>query len=88
LILATAVETRGGTFATRAIVHSKAAIKMPDNMPLDKACLIACGVVTGVGAAMNPPTFLKAGDIVRVAIDKLGELRNPVVAEPADTAQF
>jgi 2-keto-4-pentenoate hydratase/2-oxohepta-3-ene-1,7-dioic acid hydratase in catechol pathway len=37
---------------------------------------------------MNPPTFLKAGDTVRVAIDKLGELRNPVIAEPADTAQF
>src|SRR5579862_2412717 len=26
---------------------------MPKEMPLDKACLIACGVVTGVGAAMN-----------------------------------
>jgi Zn-dependent alcohol dehydrogenase len=26
---------------------------MPEAMPLDKACLIACGVVTGVGATMN-----------------------------------
>jgi S-(hydroxymethyl)mycothiol dehydrogenase len=49
---------RCGTFATRTIVHSKAAIKMPREMPLDKACLIACGVVTGVGAAMNTtPVF-------------------------------
>ena len=56
---------RCGTFATRTVVHAKAAIKMPPEMPLDKACLIACGVVTGVGAAMNTtPVFAGA----RVAV--------------------
>ncbi len=44
---------RCGTFATHTVVHAKAAIKMPSEMPLDKACLIACGIVTGVGATMN-----------------------------------
>ncbi|MFZ4509107.1 MAG: alcohol dehydrogenase catalytic domain-containing protein [Fimbriimonas sp.] len=44
---------RCGTFATHTVVHAKAAIKMPENMPLDRACLIACGVITGVGATMN-----------------------------------
>lgn len=44
---------RCGTFSTHTVVHSKAAIKMPDEMPLDKACLLACGVVTGVGAVFN-----------------------------------
>jgi S-(hydroxymethyl)mycothiol dehydrogenase len=44
---------RCGTFATHTVVHAKAAIKMPAEMPLDKACLIACGVITGVGAALN-----------------------------------
>jgi S-(hydroxymethyl)mycothiol dehydrogenase len=49
---------RCGTFATHTVVHAKAAIKMPRNMPLDRACLIACGVITGVGAAMNTsPVF-------------------------------
>ncbi len=49
---------RCGTFATHTVVHAKAAIKMPKEMPLDKACLLACGVVTGVGAAMNTsPVF-------------------------------
>ncbi len=49
---------RCGTFATHTVVHAKAAIKMPAEMPLDKASLIACGVVTGVGAAMNTsPVF-------------------------------
>jgi len=44
---------RCGTFAEFTIVHSRAAIKMPKEMPLDRACLLACGVVTGVGAATN-----------------------------------
>jgi S-(hydroxymethyl)mycothiol dehydrogenase len=44
---------RCGTFSTHTVVHSKAAVKMPTGMPLEKACLIACGVVTGVGATMN-----------------------------------
>jgi S-(hydroxymethyl)mycothiol dehydrogenase len=44
---------RCGTFSTRTVVHGKAAIKMPPEMPLDKACLIACGVITGVGATFN-----------------------------------
>ncbi len=56
---------RCGTFSTYTVVHAKAAIKMPKEMPLDKACLIACGVVTGVGAAMNTtPVFAGA----RVAV--------------------
>jgi len=56
---------RCGTFSTYTVVHSKAAIKMPKEMPLDKACLIACGVITGVGAALNTsPVF--AGSRVAV----------------------
>ncbi len=49
---------RCGTFATHTVVHAKAAVKMPADMPLDRACLIACGVITGVGATMNTtPVF-------------------------------
>jgi len=44
---------RCGTLATYTVVHGKAAIKMPKDVPLEKACLIACGVVTGVGACFN-----------------------------------
>lgn len=41
------------SFAERTIVRATAAIKIPDNVPLDKACLVGCGVMTGVGAAIN-----------------------------------
>jgi 2-keto-4-pentenoate hydratase/2-oxohepta-3-ene-1,7-dioic acid hydratase in catechol pathway len=55
---------------------------------LEPGDVISTGTPSGVGAAMKPPVFLEAGDTVRVAIDKLGELRNPVVAEPAQTAVY
>jgi S-(hydroxymethyl)mycothiol dehydrogenase len=42
-----------GTFTTRTIVDARQAIKIPDALPLDKACLLACSVVTGVGAALR-----------------------------------
>ncbi len=42
--------------------------------------LIFTGTPPGVGMARKPPVFLKAGDVVEVEIDKLGLLRNPVVA--------
>lgn len=54
---------RCGTFSTHTVVHAKAAIKMPDNMPLDKACLIACGVVTGVGAALNTAPIFPGANV-------------------------
>lgn len=56
---------RCGTFSTHTVVHAKAAIKMPKEMPLDKACLIACGIITGVGATMNTTT-VNAGSRVAV----------------------
>jgi 2-keto-4-pentenoate hydratase/2-oxohepta-3-ene-1,7-dioic acid hydratase in catechol pathway len=40
--------------------------------------IIATGTPAGVGMGMTPPTFLRAGDTVRVAIDGIGTLENPV----------
>jgi 2-keto-4-pentenoate hydratase/2-oxohepta-3-ene-1,7-dioic acid hydratase in catechol pathway len=42
--------------------------------------LIFTGTPPGVGFARKPPVFLKAGDVVEVEIEKLGVLRNPVIA--------
>ncbi len=43
--------------------------------------IIFTGTPPGVGAARKPPVFLQPGDIVEVEIEKLGILRNPVVAD-------
>lgn len=41
------------SFAQYAVVAETSCIKIPDDVPLDKACLVGCGVMTGVGAAIN-----------------------------------
>jgi len=53
---------------------------------LEPGDIIATGTPAGVGLARNPPRFLKPGDVVRVEIDRIGAIQNPVIAEPADTA--
>lgn len=45
---------------------------------LDSGDLIATGTPEGVGVAMDPPKFLKAGDVVRCEIDKIGAIENRV----------
>ena len=42
-----------GSFADHTVVRATAAIKIPDDVPLDRACLVGCGVMTGVGAVIN-----------------------------------
>ncbi|MHB8637545.1 MAG: alcohol dehydrogenase catalytic domain-containing protein [Fimbriimonadaceae bacterium] len=63
---------RCGTFATHTVVHAKAAIKMPATMPLDKACLIACGVVTGVGAALNTTPVARGSRVAVIGCGGVG----------------
>jgi 2-keto-4-pentenoate hydratase/2-oxohepta-3-ene-1,7-dioic acid hydratase in catechol pathway len=55
---------------------------------LEVGDVIATGTPSGVGISMKPPQLLKAGDVVRVEIDGLGELRNEIVPEPEETARF
>jgi 2-keto-4-pentenoate hydratase/2-oxohepta-3-ene-1,7-dioic acid hydratase in catechol pathway len=43
--------------------------------------LIYTGTPPGVGMARKPPVWLQPGDIVEVEVEKVGILRNPVVAE-------
>jgi 2-keto-4-pentenoate hydratase/2-oxohepta-3-ene-1,7-dioic acid hydratase in catechol pathway len=44
--------------------------------------IIATGTPAGVGFVMDPPRCMKPGSTVRIEIDKLGVLENPVVAQP------
>lgn len=53
------------SFAEWTVVRATAAIKIPDDVPLDKACLVGCGVMTGVGAAVNTAR-IRPGETVAV----------------------
>ena len=41
------------SFAEQMLVHENAMVKINPDIPLDRAALIGCGVVTGVGAVFN-----------------------------------
>ena len=55
---------------------------------LEPGDVIATGTPGGVGIAMKPPGLLRVGDVVRIAIEGVGEIENTVISEPADTARI
>ena len=42
-----------GTFSQYGVIHQNSAVKVDDDLPLDKAVLVGCGVPTGWGSAVN-----------------------------------
>ncbi len=54
-----------GTFSEYSVIPAIGAVKIPDDIPLEVAALIGCGVLTGAGAALNTAD-IKAGDTVVV----------------------
>jgi len=55
-------------------------------MTLEPGDIITTGTPPGVGLGKKPPVFLKAGDTMRLGIDKLGEQRQSVIAWQANAA--
>ena len=49
-------------------------------MSLQAGDVISTGTPPGVGMGMKPPTYLKAGDVVTLGIEGLGEQRQDVIA--------
>ncbi|MEW6292344.1 MAG: fumarylacetoacetate hydrolase family protein [Pseudomonadota bacterium] len=49
-------------------------------MTLNPGDVICTGTPSGVGMGMQPPQFLKPGDVVRLGVEGLGEQRQKVVA--------
>jgi NDMA-dependent alcohol dehydrogenase len=54
-----------GTFSKHTVVNQASCVKVLDDYPLDKACLIGCGVTTGWGSAVYAAE-VKPGDNVAV----------------------
>ena len=52
---------------------------------LEPGDVVATGTPGGVGMAMKPPRLLVPGDVVKIEIEGIGALENPVIDEPADT---
>lgn len=52
-------------FAETMLVHEHALVRIDPEIPLDRAALVGCGVMTGVGAVMNTAR-IPAGSVVAV----------------------
>jgi len=50
-------------------------------MTLEPGDLLFTGTPGGVGAALKPPLFMKAGDVTRIEIDKIGAIEATIRAE-------
>jgi NDMA-dependent alcohol dehydrogenase len=54
-----------GTFAEHTVVNEASCVKIEDDWPMDKACLLGCGVVTGWGSSVYAAD-VQPGDYVAV----------------------
>ncbi len=50
--------------------------------------VVSTGTPAGVGRSMVPPRLLEVGDVVRIEIERIGTIVNPVVPEPDATTLF
>ena len=50
-------------------------------MTLEPGDVLATGTPEGVGFTRKPPLFMKDGDVIELEIEKIGVLRNPIVAK-------
>jgi S-(hydroxymethyl)glutathione dehydrogenase / alcohol dehydrogenase len=61
-----------GAFGEYCVVADQQAIAVPKDIPPDRACLIGCGVMTGVGAALNVARVGRADAIMVVGCGAVG----------------
>jgi S-(hydroxymethyl)glutathione dehydrogenase/alcohol dehydrogenase len=54
-----------GSYAEKMLLHENSVVKIADDLPLDRAALVGCGVLTGVGAALRT-AGVRAGQTVAV----------------------
>ncbi len=63
---------RTGAFAEQVVVDASQVVAIPDTVPLDSASLLACGVITGLGAVVNTAKVPPASSVVVVGTGGVG----------------
>ncbi len=61
-----------GSFGEYCIVPDQQAISIPKEIPFDRACLIGCGVMTGVGAALNLGAIAHGDSVMVIGCGAVG----------------
>ena len=60
------------SFAERMLCPERSLVKIRDDMPLDRASLIGCGVTTGLGAALNTVNLPAGASVVIIGCGGVG----------------
>jgi len=63
---------RTGAFADHVVVDASQVAVIPKTMPLDSAALIACGVLTGMGAVINTAAVKTGSSVVVIGCGGVG----------------
>jgi Zn-dependent alcohol dehydrogenase len=61
-----------GAFAEYVIASETGAVKVPDDVPLDVACVIGCAVQTGVGAVLNTARVVPGATVLVLGLGGIG----------------
>ena len=82
-------QIKAGIVSESGEVLRTARVGTPDSLPEFIAAMdgivreLGTSPIEGVGIGCKPPRWLRAGDVVRVEIDKIGAIESRVVAEGA-----
>ncbi len=63
---------RTAAFAEYALVDQSQVVRIPEAMPLDSASLLACGVITGLGAVVNTARVPAGSSVVVIGTGGVG----------------
>ncbi|OGO39488.1 MAG: zinc-binding dehydrogenase [Chloroflexi bacterium RBG_16_57_8] len=63
---------RVASFAQYVVVDQSQVVKIPGDMPMDRACLLACGVITGFGAVVNRAKVKPLSSVVVIGVGGVG----------------
>lgn len=63
---------RTGAFAEYIVVDQSQVVQIPPEMPLDSASLLACGVITGLGAVVNTARVPSGSSVVVIGSGGVG----------------
>jgi S-(hydroxymethyl)glutathione dehydrogenase/alcohol dehydrogenase len=61
-----------GSFAEQMLVHERAVVKIPEDIPLDRAALVGCAVITGVGAVFNTAKVTPGSTVAVIGCGGIG----------------
>jgi NDMA-dependent alcohol dehydrogenase len=60
------------SFADYTVIDQSQLVKIPADMPMDRACMLACGVITGFGAVVNRAKVEPMSSCVIIGVGGVG----------------